>query len=131
LLRAERACQLASEYSFDAYALRQFFGWKPRKQDMAEKYASLDGRGLARLMGVPVGAIAVASKVRGWLYYPTGLFIRDYLLEHGEAYLQEIWRALKEKRKSLGIAYGTVRSFHLNYLRLRFKEARLNPARQA
>ena len=54
LLRAERACQLASEYSFDAYALRQFFGWKPRKQDMAEKYASLDWRGLAKRMGVPV-----------------------------------------------------------------------------
>jgi integrase len=54
LLRAERACQLAAEYSFDAYALRQFFGWKPRKLDMAEKYASLDWRSLAKRMGVPV-----------------------------------------------------------------------------
>jgi len=52
LLRAERASQLASEYSFDVYGLRQFFGWKPRKLDMAEKYASLDWKGLARRMGV-------------------------------------------------------------------------------
>jgi len=54
LLRAERASQLASEYSFDVYGLRQFFGWKPRKLDMAEKYASLDWKGLARRMGVTV-----------------------------------------------------------------------------
>jgi hypothetical protein len=54
LLRAERASQLASEYSFDVYGLRQFLGWKPRKQDMAEKYASLDWKGLARRMGVTV-----------------------------------------------------------------------------
>jgi hypothetical protein len=54
LLRAERASQLASEYGFDVFALRQFFGWKPRKLDMAEKYASLDWKGLARRMGVNV-----------------------------------------------------------------------------
>jgi integrase len=54
LLRAERASQLASEYGFDVYGLRQFFGWKPRKLDMAEKYASLDWKGLARRMGVNV-----------------------------------------------------------------------------
>jgi len=52
LLRAERASQLASEYGFDVYGLRQFFGWKARKIDMAEKYASLDWKGLARRMGV-------------------------------------------------------------------------------
>jgi len=52
LLRAERASQLASEYGFEVYALRQFFGWKARKLDMAEKYASLDWKGLARRMGV-------------------------------------------------------------------------------
>lgn len=54
LFRAERASQLASEYSFDIYSLRQFFGWKPRKLDMAEKYAALDWKGLARRMGVTV-----------------------------------------------------------------------------
>jgi len=52
LLRAEKASQLGSEYGFDVYSLNQFFGWKPRKQDMAQKYASLDWRGLARRMGV-------------------------------------------------------------------------------
>lgn len=52
LFRAERACQLVSEYSFDSFALRQFFGWKTRKEDMAERYASLDWKGLARRMGV-------------------------------------------------------------------------------
>lgn len=52
LLRAERASQLASEYGFDVYPLRQFFGWKARKLDMAEKYASLDWKGLARRMGI-------------------------------------------------------------------------------
>ena len=54
LFRAERGCQLASEYGFDVYSLNQFFGWKPRKQDMAQKYASLDWKGLARRMGVAV-----------------------------------------------------------------------------
>lgn len=54
LFRAERACQLASEYGFDVYSLNQFFGWKPRKLQMAEKYASLNWKGLARRMGVSV-----------------------------------------------------------------------------
>jgi hypothetical protein len=72
----------------------------------------------------------MADKVRGWLHYPTGLFIREYLLEHGEAYPQEIWRALKEKRKSLGIAYGTVRSFHLNYIYVLKKLGLIQPVRR-
>jgi hypothetical protein len=71
----------------------------------------------------------VAGKVRGWLHYPTGLFIRDYLLEHGEAYPQEIWRALKEKRKRLGVAYGSVRSFHLNYIYVLKKLGLIEPVR--
>jgi hypothetical protein len=54
LFRAERASQLASEYGFDVYSLNQFFGWKPRKLQMAEKYASLDWKGLARRMGVSI-----------------------------------------------------------------------------
>lgn len=54
LLRAERACQLAQEYGFDVLALRQFFGWRPRKTDMAERYASLSWKGLAKRMGVDV-----------------------------------------------------------------------------
>jgi hypothetical protein len=72
----------------------------------------------------------VANKVRGWLHYPTGLFIREYLLEHGEAYPQEIWRALKEKRKSLGVAYGSVRSFHLNYIYVLKKLGLIEPVRR-
>jgi len=50
--RAQRACQLAEEYGFDVYSLREFFGWRSRKTDIAERYASLGWRGLARRMGV-------------------------------------------------------------------------------
>lgn len=42
-----------------------------------------------------------APRLRGWaspFVYPTALFIRDYLLEHGEGYAQEIWRELKKTR---------------------------------
>lgn len=59
---------------------------------------------------------------RGWgspTSCPTSLFIRDYLREHGEAYIQEIWRNLKEVRK---ITYGkkahmcSYDSFKRNYI---------------
>jgi len=50
ILRAERASQLAEEYAFDEMALKQFFGWRPKKQSMAQKYASLGWRGLAYRM---------------------------------------------------------------------------------
>lgn len=52
--RAERASQLAFDYGFHRDDLDEFFGWKKRKPDMAEKYASLGWIGLARKMGVKV-----------------------------------------------------------------------------
>jgi hypothetical protein len=57
---------------------------------------------------------------QGWrspFIYPTSLFIRDYLLEHKEAYAQQIWRALREQRKKLNIYYGSYNSFWVNYFR--------------
>lgn len=48
---------------------------------------------------------------------PTGLFIRDYLLAHGEAYAQEIWRALKEKRREMGLKVCSYNTFWVNYIR--------------
>jgi len=51
-----------------------------------------------------------------WIY-PTGRFIRDWLLEHKEGYAYEIWRDLKEKRKEMGLHYPTYRSFW-NYIRI-------------
>ena len=50
----ERASQLAEDYGFDAFSLNQFFGWKPKRPSMAEKYASMGWKGLARAMGVEV-----------------------------------------------------------------------------
>lgn len=52
--RAERACQLAFDYGFTRDDLREFFEWKERKPDMAERYASLGWIGLAKKMGVKV-----------------------------------------------------------------------------
>jgi len=52
---------------------------------------------------------------KGWrspFVYPTGLFIRDYLLERGEAYPYEIYQALKEKREELGIYVGSPLNFY-------------------
>jgi len=52
---------------------------------------------------------------KGWfhpLVYPTSLFIRDYLMEKGEAYPFEIYMALKRKREELGIKVGTYTSFY-------------------
>jgi len=56
----------------------------------------------------------------GWkqpFVLPTGLFIRDYLLEHGEGYAQQIWRALKKGREDLGLHVGSYYSFWNNYFR--------------
>jgi len=56
---------------------------------------------------------------RGWAapwILPTGLFIRDYLLKHGRAYPQEIWRALKNARKELGLHYSSYENFWRNYI---------------
>ena len=52
--RAERACQLAFDYGFTKDDLHEFFRWKKREPDMAERYASLGWKGLARKMGVKV-----------------------------------------------------------------------------
>ena len=52
--RVERASQLAEDYGFDVFGLNQFFGWKPKRASMAEKYASMGWKGLARAMGVEV-----------------------------------------------------------------------------
>lgn len=54
ILRVERASQLAEDYGFDVFSLNQFFGWKPKRASMAEKYASMGWKGLARAMGVEV-----------------------------------------------------------------------------
>lgn len=60
-----------------------------------------------------------APRLKGWslpYIYPTGLFIRDYLLKHKTAYPQEIWRALKKKRSELKIYTCTYESFWRNYI---------------
>jgi hypothetical protein len=54
---------------------------------------------------------------RGWVFYPTGLFIRDYLLMYKDGYPQEIWRRLKEKRDELGLITCSYNSFWCNYFR--------------
>jgi hypothetical protein len=51
--RSERACQLAFDYGFDREDMNEFFQWKERKPSMAERYASLGWKGLARKMGIP------------------------------------------------------------------------------
>jgi len=55
------------------------------------------------------------KKARGWsspFAVPTSLFIRDYLQKHGEAYPFEVYRALKEKRKKLGLKTGSYINFY-------------------
>lgn len=52
--RAQRACQLAFDYGFDRGDLEEFFSWKERRESMAQRYASLGWKGLARRMGVQV-----------------------------------------------------------------------------
>jgi site-specific recombinase XerD len=51
LFRAERASQLAEDYGFNEFTLRSFFQWRRRKPEMAELYASMGWKGLARAMG--------------------------------------------------------------------------------
>ena len=56
---------------------------------------------------------------RGWAasrLISTGVFIRDYLLEKGEAYPYEIWKALAEEKKILGLKPGSYVSFVANYI---------------
>ncbi|MDI6884800.1 MAG: hypothetical protein QMD22_00330 [archaeon] len=59
----------------------------------------------------------IEKKLKGWTTprtAPTGLFIRDYLLDHGEGYAMQIWRALKEKRGSKKVC--SYSSFVANYI---------------
>lgn len=76
--------------------------------------------------------IEKAPRLHGWArpwVYPTGLFIRDYLLKHGEAYAQEIWRALKVARKSVGLSACTYQSFRTNYIYVLKKLGLIEPVR--
>lgn len=66
-----------------------------------------------------------APRVYGWaspFIHPTSLFIRDYLLRHGEGYPQEIWRELKTARalafsgKKKPIPVCSYDSFRRNYI---------------
>jgi len=50
--RAQKASYLASVHDYDVFSLKEFFKWKDDK--MAEFYASLGWKGLARKMGVKV-----------------------------------------------------------------------------
>ena len=47
---------------------------------------------------------------------PTGLFVRDFLLERGEGYPYQIWRELRAKREELGLNSGSYQSFRINYV---------------
>jgi len=54
IFRAEKASQLVEDYGFDVLSLNQFFGWRPKRTSMAERYAGMGWKGLARAMGVEV-----------------------------------------------------------------------------
>lgn len=58
-------------------------------------------------------------RLKGWALpwiYPTGLFIRDYLKEHGVGYSQEMWRQLKVARATQGLTTGSYDNFRSNYI---------------
>jgi hypothetical protein len=72
---------------------------------------------------------------KGWVpwIFPTSLFIRDYLLEKGEAYPFEIYRALKKVREGLGLHVGSPVNFYkyiyaLEKLGLIERTGRIEPA---
>lgn len=71
-----------------------------------------------------------APRLRGWaspLIHPTSLFIRDYLLSHGEGYAQEVWRDLKKARGGLHVC--TYDSFKRNYIYILKKLGLIEPTR--
>lgn len=72
----------------------------------------------------------MAEKVRGWLVFPTGLFIRDYLVKHREGYPQQMWRALKSARTEREIICGTYQSFRMNYIYVLKKLGLIRPVRR-
>ena len=58
-------------------------------------------------------------EMRGWRapwIHPTSKFIREYLMEHGEASIMEIWRALKKLRKERALIYPRYSSFYANHI---------------
>jgi len=70
-----------------------------------------------------------APRLRGWaspFVYPTALFIRDYLLSHGEGYAQEIWRELKKTRKGQHVCFKRNYVYVLKKLGL-IEESRREP----
>ena len=69
------------------------------------------------------------ARVRGWIIAPTGPFIRDYLLKHGEGYPQEIWRTLKKVRAESGIMCGSYRCFVSDYIYVLKKLGLIEPVR--
>ena len=60
--------------------------------------------------------------------YPTTLFIRDYLLQHGEGYAQEMWRELKKAREGRNVC--TCDSFKRNYVYILKKLGLIEEARR-
>ena len=72
-----------------------------------------------------------APRLRGWaspFVHPTSLFIRDYLLEHGEGYAQEMWRELKKARGGRHVC--TCDSFKRNYIYILKKLGLIEEARR-
>ena len=56
---------------------------------------------------------------RTWYPFTTGLFIRDYLLRRGRAYIYEMWNEFRRTLKDMGYPYwGSYDSFrkYINYL---------------
>ena len=60
------------------------------------------------------------EKVAGGIWVlPTGRFIRDYLMEHGEAYPYEIYLALKDEREFRGFKIGSPTNLYRYFYILR------------
>jgi hypothetical protein len=56
---------------------------------------------------------------RTYIPFPTGIFIRDYLLKHGRAYIYEVWDSFRRTLKEMGYeSWGSYDSFrkYFNYL---------------
>lgn len=77
--------------------------------------------------------MAEAPRLRGWAapwIYPTGLFIRDYLLKKREAYPQQIWRELKKARATMGVSTTSYSCFCKNYIYVLKKLGLIEPVRR-
>lgn len=82
--------------------------------------------------------VAKTKISKGWRsFYPwtTGEFIREYLLEHGRAYVYEMWNAYRKKLEEMGVYWGSYDNFRryiymlkkLNLIRPVGTETALNP----